>query len=98
MALGFFVVGQGIYLIISGPVVDSSNLFQGDWNKLNQRFDRVEKGIINASQDRCDILGGVFPVDTNGMPVIYSTDYLVDENTSTFRRISYWPCFFLEQR
>lgn len=63
-------------------------------NYLNERFNRLETAVINTSTDKCLVLGGVYPVDVNGMPSLYEWDYLVDANKNAFMRVPMWPCLF----
>lgn len=76
---------------------ENSLALEVDTNYLDTRFDRIEAGILNASQDKCALLGGKYPIDANG-PTIYQFDFLVDENTNTFQRVPMWPCLFFPKQ
>lgn len=65
-----------------------------DQNYFDNRFDRLELGVLSSSQDKCSLLGGVFPVDVNSSPMIYEFDFPLDQNAGTFQRLVMWPCLF----
>jgi len=44
---------------------NQSALLEKDWEKINERFDRVETGIRNSAQDICFQWGGKWLTDQN---------------------------------
>lgn len=89
---GGFVLGS---IIDVQPQELSPAVF--DENYFEERFNRLETGIVNSSQDNCSLVGGLFPLDQNSFPVFYSMDLVVDANRGLKQEVTFWPCVIPRQ-
>ncbi len=95
MFLAVFIIG-----VITGLIVTQTQQEPiptepaPDLSPLYERFDRLERGIINSTVDICFANNGFYLTDTNGAFLNNTIEIPIDQNKGIYKKYNTIICVF----